>query len=81
MGSDEVFSDDMFYFPRRGMCFSFSTKSSVGIKSVCACLLDSLTRPFQLSPEGRSWHSFTFVTDTRAIVYGGFSQYNTVLSK
>lgn len=40
----------------------------------------NLTQPFQLSPEGRSWHSFTFVTDTRAVVYGGFSQYNTVLS-
>lgn len=30
MGSDEVFSDDMFYFPRRVMCFSFSIKSSRG---------------------------------------------------
>lgn len=40
----------------------------------------NLTRPYDLNPEGRSWHSFTFITDTRAIVYGGLNQYNTVLS-
>lgn len=45
------------------------------------CLLNSLTHPFELNPEGRSWHSLTFITDTRAIVYGGLNQYNIVLSK
>ncbi|PSN36875.1 Kelch domain-containing protein 2 [Blattella germanica] len=40
----------------------------------------SLTRPFELNPEGRSWHSFTFIRDTCAVVYGGLNQFNTVLN-
>ncbi|KDR10609.1 Kelch domain-containing protein 1 [Zootermopsis nevadensis] len=40
----------------------------------------NLTHPFELNPEGRSWHSLTFITDTRAIVYGGLNQYNIVLN-
>ncbi|XP_069671487.1 kelch domain-containing protein 2-like isoform X2 [Periplaneta americana] len=40
----------------------------------------NLTRPFELNPEGRSWHSFTFITESRAVLYGGLNQFNTVLS-
>ncbi|XP_069671488.1 kelch domain-containing protein 2-like isoform X3 [Periplaneta americana] len=39
----------------------------------------NLTRPFELNPEGRSWHSFTFITESRAVLYGGLNQFNTVL--
>ncbi|KAJ9589657.1 hypothetical protein L9F63_017146 [Diploptera punctata] len=40
----------------------------------------ALTRLVDLNPEGRSWHSFTFIRDTRAVVYGGLNQFNTVLN-
>lgn len=32
-------------------------------------------------PEGRTWHTFTFVTPSQAVMYGGLSQHNAVLSK
>lgn len=31
-------------------------------------------------PPGRSWHSFTFISPNRAVLYGGFSTYNNVLN-
>lgn len=31
-------------------------------------------------PEGRTWHTFTFVTPNQAVLYGGLSQHNVVLS-
>ncbi|KAK3914832.1 Kelch domain-containing protein 1 [Frankliniella fusca] len=31
-------------------------------------------------PPGRSWHSFTFISPHRAVLYGGFSTYNNVLN-
>jgi len=31
-------------------------------------------------PEGRTWHTLTFISDDRAVLYGGLSQYNAVLS-
>ncbi|XP_026278136.1 kelch domain-containing protein 2 isoform X2 [Frankliniella occidentalis] len=31
-------------------------------------------------PPGRSWHSFTFISSHRAVLYGGFSTYNNVLN-
>lgn len=31
-------------------------------------------------PPGRSWHTFTFISPERAVLYGGFSTYNNVLN-
>ncbi|KAG8225373.1 hypothetical protein J437_LFUL005388 [Ladona fulva] len=30
-------------------------------------------------PEGRSWHSLTFIREDKAILYGGFNQFDTIL--
>ncbi|XP_071441235.1 kelch domain-containing protein 2-like [Hetaerina americana] len=38
-----------------------------------------LTEPHRTNPEGRSWHSFTFVKEGKAILYGGFNQHNVIL--
>ncbi|XP_067011979.2 kelch domain-containing protein 2 isoform X2 [Anabrus simplex] len=40
----------------------------------------SLVKPLDQQPEGRSWHSFTFISPNRAVLYGGLNQFNTVLS-
>ncbi|KAK7789706.1 hypothetical protein R5R35_012308 [Gryllus longicercus] len=40
----------------------------------------NLTKPFEPGPVGRSWHSFTFVSPTQAVLYGGLNQFNSVLS-
>lgn len=32
-------------------------------------------------PEGRTWHTLTFIAPDRAVLYGGLSQYNAVLSE
>ncbi|XP_046664923.1 kelch domain-containing protein 1-like isoform X2 [Homalodisca vitripennis] len=31
-------------------------------------------------PEGRTWHTLTFISPDKAVLYGGLSQYNAVLS-
>ncbi|KAK7789707.1 hypothetical protein R5R35_012308 [Gryllus longicercus] len=40
----------------------------------------NLTKPFEPGPVGRSWHSFTFVSPTQAVLYGGLNQFNSVLN-
>ncbi|CAB3379204.1 Hypothetical predicted protein [Cloeon dipterum] len=40
----------------------------------------NLTHNASEAPEGRSWHSFTFIDNNTAIVYGGFSQKDMILS-
>lgn len=32
-------------------------------------------------PDGRSWHTFKFVSENKAVVYGGFNSSEQVLSK
>ncbi|XP_059480297.1 kelch domain-containing protein 2-like isoform X2 [Neocloeon triangulifer] len=41
---------------------------------------ENLTNLSDECPEGRSWHSFSFINDTTAIIYGGFSKNNMILS-
>ncbi|XP_046383157.1 kelch domain-containing protein 2-like isoform X2 [Ischnura elegans] len=38
-----------------------------------------LKKCHQANPEGRSWHSLTFVEDGKAVLYGGFNQHNIIL--
>lgn len=44
-------------------------------------LYSSVNETAEYVPPGRSWHSFTFISPNRAVLYGGFSTYNNVLSK
>nr|CAD7257033.1 unnamed protein product [Timema shepardi] len=39
-----------------------------------------LTPHFDDSPPGRSWHTLNFISPTRAVVYGGLDQTNSILS-
>nr|CAD7462712.1 unnamed protein product [Timema tahoe] len=40
----------------------------------------NLTPHFDDSPPGRSWHTLNFISPTRAVVYGGLDQTNSILS-
>uniref|UniRef100_A0A1B6DM86 Kelch domain-containing protein n=1 Tax=Clastoptera arizonana TaxID=38151 RepID=A0A1B6DM86_9HEMI len=43
-------------------------------------LIDQTLRTGFEVPEGRTWHSFTFISPNQAVLYGGLSQHNAVLS-
>ena len=46
--------------------------------ALCCSLMDDT---LQDVPDGRSWHTFKFVSENKAVVYGGFNSSEQVLSK